>query len=319
MIIITDPGRLAGTFRRPALTIGNFDGVHLGHQNLLRRLREEADRRGADAVILTFDPHPLQVLAPDKCPPMIQTWPQKVEILQELGIDGVVVHPFTLEFSRTPAADFVRGLLVEAIGISAVVLGERFTFGYKRQGSVALLQKLAPVYGFDVLGVEETASGEAPVSSTAIRQSLAEGRLEEAATLLGRPYAVDGVVAPGLGLGRRLGFPTANVATENHLLVPNGVFAAIVSVGGALRPAAVSVGIRPTIDTGVPESARSRELEAFLLDFEGELYGQTLRIHFHAMLRPERRFASMEELQAQMARDVAECRKILAGKGGSLS
>lgn len=313
MIIITDPGRLAGAFRRPALTIGNFDGVHLGHQSLLRQLRQEADRRGADAVILTFDPHPLQVLAPDKCPPMIQTWPQKVEILQELGIDGVVVHPFTLEFSKTPAADFVRDLLVGAIGISAVVLGERFSFGHKRQGSVTLLRELAPVYGFDVLGIEETARGDAPVSSTAIRQNLAEGRLEEAAALLGRPYAVDGVVAPGLRLGRHLGFPTANVATENQLLVPNGVFAATVSIGGALQPAAVSVGIRPTIDTGVPESGRSPELEAFLLNFEGDLYGEKARVHFHSMLRPERRFATVEELRVQIARDVAECRRILAG------
>jgi riboflavin kinase/FMN adenylyltransferase len=316
MIIITDPGRLAGAFRRPALTIGNFDGVHLGHQGLLRLLRQEADRRGVDAVILTFDPHPLQVLAPEKCPPMIQTWSQKVEILQEFGLDGVVVYPFSREFSRTPAADFVRDLLAGALEISAVVLGERFTFGYKRQGSVALLRELAPGNGFDVLSVAETARGEAPVSSTAIRQHLADGQLEEAAALLGRPYAVDGEVTSGLQIGRRLGFPTANLATENYLLVPNGVFAATVSVGGTLRPAAVSVGIRPTFDTGVPESVRTRELEAFLLDFDGDLYGQTVRVHFRAMIRPERRFTTVEELQARMARDVEECRRILAGAGG---
>jgi riboflavin kinase / FMN adenylyltransferase len=317
MIIITDPGRLAGAFRRPALTIGNFDGVHLGHQSLLRLLRREADRRGVDAVILTFDPHPLQVLAPDRCPPMIQTWPQKVVILQELGVDGVVVYPFTPEFSRTPAADFVRDLLAGTLRTSALVLGERFTFGYKRQGSVALLRELAPACGYEVLGIEETAHGETPVSSTAIRQCLAEGRLEEAAALLGRPYAIDGVVAPGLRLGRRLGFPTANVATENQLLVPNGVFAATVSVGETVRPAAVSVGIRPTVDTGVPVSERRPELEAFLLDFEGDLYGRAVRIRLHALIRPERHFATMEELQAQMARDVAECRRILAGPGGT--
>jgi riboflavin kinase/FMN adenylyltransferase len=315
MITITEPGHLAGTFRRPVLTIGNFDGVHLGHQSLLRLLRQEADRRDADAVILTFDPHPLQVLAPDKCPPMIQTWPQKAEILQELGIDGVVIHPFTREFSRTPAADFVRDLLAGALGISAIVLGQRFTFGYKRQGSLALLRELAPANGFDVLGIEETARDETPVSSTAIRQNLAEGRLEEAAALLGRPYAVDGVVASGLRLGRTLGFPTANVATENQLLVPRGVFAAAVSVGGALRPAAVSVGIRPTIDTGVPEAGRAPELEAFLLDFDGDLYGQKVRVHLRSMIRPERRFATVEELRVQMIRDVEECRRILAGTG----
>jgi riboflavin kinase/FMN adenylyltransferase len=311
MIIATDPGRLTGVFRRPVLTIGNFDGVHLGHQALLAILRREADRRSADAVILTFDPHPLQVLAPDKCPPLIQTWRQKTELFEKFGVDGVIVHPFSPAFARVAAEDFVSDLLAGKLGISALVLGERFVFGHQRRGNVALLQDLAPRLGFDVLPLSETALGPQLVSSTAIRQFLADGRLSEAVAMLGRLYAVDGTVVSGLGLGRRLGFPTANLQTDNQILLPNGVFAVTLDLEGRSLPGAASIGIRPTVDTGVPLAERRRALEVFLFDFDGDLYGRSVRVQFHSMIRPELRFGSLEELRARMARDVSECRYLL--------
>jgi len=289
----------------PVITIGNFDGVHLGHQAIAGCLAEAARRHRTGSLVLPFEPHPLQVLAPERCLPMIQTPRQKRELLASLGLDGFLPIPFTLEFARIEAEDFVRRILAGQLAIRALVIGENFTFGHRRQGNIALLRSLAAQTGFELITLTESGPEGQEVSSTRIRTLLGQGLLPEANRLLGRPYAVDGRVVGGLGLGTKLGFPTANIEPENRLLLPDGVHIASLELAGQQLEGVASLGFRPTITFG-PGQQRSRVLEIHLFQNPGDIYGAAVRIHFHSTLRPELRFESRAELQIQIARDVQD-------------
>jgi riboflavin kinase / FMN adenylyltransferase len=300
-----------------AVTIGAYDGVHLGHQAVLRIVRELADARGHEAVCLTFDRHPAEIVRPETAPKLLTSLEQKVELLDATGyLDRTAILTFDEERSREPAEDFVREVLVERLGAQLVIVGADFHFGYRRHGTVRLLEQMGAELGFEVLGlglvpIEGEASG-LPYSSTEIRRLLSEGRVREAARLYGRPprpHEVGGEVVEGDRRGRELGFPTANVAVSARMCLPaDGIYAGTFrGDDGVDRPAAISLGRRPTFY----EAAETSLLEAHVLDFDGDLYGQRAAVRFVEHLRGEERFESVEALVDQIQRDVDAARKIM--------
>jgi riboflavin kinase/FMN adenylyltransferase len=293
----------------PAVTVGNFDGVHRGHQSLVAEAVAEARARGGTAVALTFDPHPSRILSPDRAPSSLMTLDQKAEALALLGIDRLAVLPFTFELSRESAADFARRVLREAVEARVVVVGEGFRFGRGREGDLPLLAGLGRSLGFTVRGTKPVLHEGAPISSTRIREALARGAVRAAREMLGRPFFVDGAVVRGEGRGRTLGLPTANLAVVNETLPARGVYACWCRVQAAAEeaahPAVLNIGHRPTFGGG------GLSVEAHLLDFEADLYGRTLRVEFAERLREERPFPGAEALVRQVQEDVARARKML--------
>jgi len=302
----------SGALRGGALVIGNLDGVHLGHRALLERARTLASGRGAAAGALTFEPHPVRVLRPQRAPPLLTSLPRKLELLAAAGVGVVVVQPFDLAYAATPAAVFVARDL-RALGIRDVVVGWDFTAGHER-ARVGALRPLLAAGGLDLQVVEPVTEAGLTVSSTKIREFLLEGNVEGAALLLARPYDLDGEVARGAGRGRGFGFATANVATT-ALLPASGVYAVRALVGGASpggegamdHAGVCNVGVKPTIDPSGLVAA-----EVHLFDFDGrDLYGEAIRLSFVARLREERRFPSVEALRAQIALDAERARTLL--------
>lgn len=298
------------------VTIGVYDGVHLGHHAVLRLVRELADARELAAVCVTFDRHPAEVVRPESAPRLLTTPEQKLELLDATGyLDLAFVLTFDEARSQEPAEDFVREVLAGAAHARLVVVGADFHFGKGRGGDVALLQRMGAELGFEVLGVGleaapgGTEQGGVIYSSTAIRELLAAGEVAAAAELLGRPHEVRGVVVEGDRRGRELGYPTANVAVPSRWCLPaDGIYAGtFVGADGVERMAAISLGRRPTFY----DSAESSLLEAYVLDFDGDLYGQTVRVRFVDHLRGEQKFDSVDDLVAQIARDVEAARVVL--------
>lgn len=291
----------------PALAIGNFDGVHLGHQALARAAVADARAVSGTAMVLTFEPHPARVLAPERAPLALLTLAQRAELLGELGIDVVAVLGFDASVAALLPEEFVRRMLVDLLGARIVVVGERFRFGRGRAGDVELLSRLGRECGFEVHALPVVSQDGQPVSSSRVRELVGNAELRAAARLLGRPFFVDGVVVAGDGRGRRIGVPTANLETRNETLPPGGVYAGFAAVGktGERWPAAINLGQRPTFAGG------AMRLEAHLLGFAGDLYGQELRLSFDARLREERRFASADALVAQIREDIAHARALL--------
>jgi riboflavin kinase/FMN adenylyltransferase len=299
-----------------AVTVGAYDGVHLGHRHLLSRLQAHAAVRGLKSAVVTFDRHPATVVRPESAPSLLTDLDQKLELLADCGVDLTLVIPFDLARADESAEDFVSEVLVGALGARLVVVGEDFHFGHGRKGNVALLSELGAMAGFDVEGVSlaRLGSGETAdaVSSTRIRQLVADGDVTGAAALLGRPHQVRGEVVHGDGRGgAELGFPTANVAVPAEIALPGlGIYAGRYRrPDGAVHPAAISVGNRPTFYDRAPGPL----VEAYLLDFDGDLYGEEARVSFVERLREERRFDRVEDLVAQMGRDVLQARALLAG------
>jgi riboflavin kinase/FMN adenylyltransferase len=300
-----------------AVAIGNFDGVHLGHQRLLEAARRLAAARGAPAAVLTFEPHPVRVLRPALAPPLVTPLPRKLELLAGYGMDATVVQPFDLGYASTPAAEFVARDLASGLGAREVVVGWDFTAGHER-ARVDRLRELTAAHGIALHVIDPVASDGLVVSSTKIREFLLEGNVQAAAMLLTRPYDLDGVVAAGGGRGRAFGFATANVSTS-ALLPANGVYAVRALVGGRSGPdgrlegaaahaGVCNVGVKPTVQTDGAVVA-----EAHLFDFDGrDLYGERIRLAFVARLRDERRFPSVEALRAQIADDVDRARDLLS-------
>ena len=293
------------------VALGNFDGVHLGHQVVVRRAVEEARSRGMRAVAVTFDPHPRAVLRPGSEPKLLTMLEVREELLLGCGVDEVRVLRFDLELSKKSPGDFVREVLVGELGAGVVVVGENFRFGYKASGDVKDLDRhmrdaggeayAVPTY---VLG-EAAGSGEA-INSTRIRMLLHDGEAREAASLLGMPNSLRGVVVEGDKRGHALGFPTANVLPGAVALVPGrGVFAGHVRVGEERYGACTNVGVAPTFER------RESRVEAYLLDYEGDLYGEVIDVTFEERLRPEKQFSGVYELKEQIARDVAEARRVV--------
>ncbi|MGH9032700.1 MAG: bifunctional riboflavin kinase/FAD synthetase [Acidimicrobiia bacterium] len=302
--------------RGAVVTIGVYDGVHRGHREVLRLVRELADARSLDAVCVTFDRHPAEVVRPESAPKLLTTLEQRLELLEATGcLDTCYVLAFDEARSKEPAEDFVREVLVDGFRARLVVVGTDFHFGHRRGGNVPLLERMGLELGFDVIGLglvaadpeHEDRSGE-PYSSTRIRELLAEGSVEAAARLLGRPHEVRGVVEVGDRRARDWGMPTANLAVPDHICLPaDGVYAGtLVDGDGAERPAAISIGSRPTF-----YEQGETLLEAYVLDFEGELYGKYVKVRFVAHLRGQEKFDRVDDLVAQMARDVEATRGIV--------
>ena len=301
---------LGGPLRAPAVAIGNFDGVHLGHRALLEEARRLACAASGQTVALTFDPHPARFFAPALAPPMLAPLRRRIELLGEAGADVVLVEPFTAEFAALPAEQFVEQVLARDIGARHVVVGADFSFGQNRRGNTALLVSLGQKLGMGVTIVPQVTSSGLVCSSTKIREFVLEGRVEGATLLLGRPFELDGKVVTGKGRGRQLGIPTVNLAHEGEILPKPGVYAGracLLDSGRTWCAAAISIGTNPTFAaTGEPELF----VEAHLLDYSGDLYGARLRLVFVAHLREQRRYAKVEELVAEIGRDIARTREI---------
>ena len=300
-----------------AVTIGAYDGVHLGHQAVLRELRRRADGQGLSTAVVTFDRHPATVVRPDSAPKLLTDLEQKLEVLAATGdVDTVVVITFDVARSQEEPEEFVEEVLVDRLRARMVVVGADFHFGRRRRGNVELLRRLGSALGFEVVGLVlvEVPGVAGVVSSTAIRRAVAAGDVASASRLLGRPFELRGVVAEGDRRGRELGYPTANVLTAPEVLVPGeGIYAGWYErPDGEVHPAAVSVGRRPTFGDGTPAPV----VEAYLLDFEGDLYGERARVRFVSRLRDDERFPNVQELVAQMARDVDAARLALTGGAG---
>lgn len=294
-----------------AITIGTFDGVHLGHRALIARAIAEATARGCASVVVTWDRHPLMTLRPEAAPRLLSTPQRKLELLEATGVDSVAVLPFTEELSHLSPEDFVDEVLVKGLKARAVFVGEAWRFGHKRAGDMDLLQKLGRENGFEAEPVNLASQDGDAVSSSRIREAVAAGHMNVARQLLGRPFDIDGLVVGGDKRGRELGFPTANIECDPHLAYPaRGVYAGKARVEDSWFPAAINVGVNPTFG-GDPEVTPVRA-EAFLLDFEGDLYGQTIRVEFHQRLRDEIRFTSVDDLIAKMHEDVQATRDLVA-------
>jgi riboflavin kinase / FMN adenylyltransferase len=310
MQVLHHPGDCA-TGRACAVTIGAYDGVHIGHRLVIERVRRVAEEQRLASAVVTFDRHPAAVVRPESAPRLLTDLEQRLELLEDTGVDYVLVVHFDQTRAEESAEDFVREVLVGCLDTRAVVVGHDFHFGYKRRGNVPLLQDMGAEFGFDVTGLRLFGAGPGaqPVSSTRIRELLGAGDVAEAGALLGRPHQVRGVVAEGDRRGRELGFPTANVALPGAIALPaDGVYAGWYQrPDGARRPAALSLGRRPTFY----DEADLSLLEAYLLDFDGDLYGEPARVEFVAHLRAQARFESVDDLIDQMDRDVAATREIL--------
>lgn len=288
------------------LALGVFDGVHVGHQAVIARAVRAAAARGGVAGLLTFDPHPIQVMAPAKAPThLLATLEHKARIVKELGVDLLVPLHFDMDLAQLEAEEFIGQLLESRVATLAV--GEDWRFGHKRQGDVALLKSLADAKGFQLEAVAPVMFEGDRISSTRIRQAIQDGNLEAAAAMLGRPYSMKGEVMRGRQLGRDLGFPTANLEVGRRQCPPYGVWAVRVDIDGSRdwRPAVANLGIRPTVEGG------PALLEVHLLDFDGDLYGVSLEVRFEHHIRSEKAFDSLEQLGRQIAADVDIARKLL--------
>ncbi|MBA0051873.1 bifunctional riboflavin kinase/FAD synthetase [Streptomyces sp. AJS327] len=305
---------------RSVVTIGSYDGVHRGHQLILGRAVRRAGELGVPAVAVTFDPHPSEVVRPGSHPPLLTPHRRRAELMAALGVDAVLVLPFTREFSQLSPADFVVKVLVDKLHARLVVEGPNFRFGHRAAGDIAALTELGGTYDYAVEVVDLYEGGEGsggegsgagagqPFSSTLTRRLIAEGDVRGAAEVLGRPHQVEGVVVPGARRGRALGFPTANLETPPHTAVPaDGVYAGWLTAAGEAMPAAISVGTNPQFD------GEERTVEAYAIDREGlDLYGAHVTVDFLAYLRGQERFATLEDLTARMAADVDEARTAVA-------
>ena len=298
---------ISRTIGNPVITIGNFDGVHRGHQALFQRVKEWAWKLNGESVVMTFYPQPLQVLAPETGPPLITLHERKIELIASCGIDVTIVIPFDHEFSKISAPSFVKDLLVDRIGVRAIVVGHDYRFGYGREGDIDFLRQMGDEYGFIVDIVTGVRVEETVVSSTLIRQLIRDGDLREAGRLLGRPYEVSGTVVMGRRRGGRLlGFPTANIRLTGQACPRPGVYAVEAEVNGSNYGGAANLGYNPTF--GDDELS----LEVHILDFDKDIYGKPISVRFIDRLRDEVRFSGVEELAQQIRKDVEKARQILA-------
>ncbi len=305
MRTITDPSRL-GPGKR-AVAIGVFDGVHLGHQKLLREVVAEAAARGLESLALTFEPHPLRVLRPDSAPGLLTTFEEKAELIAATGVQTLVVRPFDAAFAATPPAAFITRYLHDELGAVLVMVGFNFSFGAGGQGTPQFLLEHGRSAGLEVAIIPALKCNHVTVSSTAVRRAITQGNVEQAAALLGRPYGLRGEVRHGDGRGAQLGFPTANMAAPADRVIPaNGVYVVSVTADGVRRAGVANVGRRPTF------GGKERGIEAHLLDYGGDLYGRRAEVAFLKRLRDEMAFNSAEELRKQIAWDVRRAREVLA-------
>ncbi|HYB53340.1 MAG TPA: bifunctional riboflavin kinase/FAD synthetase [Thermoanaerobaculia bacterium] len=305
MHVVRDPLGASDLPRGGVATIGNFDGVHRGHRRILEAVVERARAAGLPSVAITFEPHPLAVLRPDHAPPRLQTLRQKEEALEAVGIEWLLVISFTRDFSLTEPEDFARTFLAQRLRVSRVVLGAHFAFGRGKRGDLALLRRLGPECGFIAEGVEEVIAEGAAVSSTRIREALSRGDVRLARELLGREYTIDGMVARGERVGRRIGYPTINLAPENEIFPADGVYVTRIEIRSFGRPfeSVTNIGRRPTVYEDFATT-----IETYVLDFNANVYGERVRLFFFDRLREERTFPSVMALTEQIGRDIEATR-----------
>jgi riboflavin kinase/FMN adenylyltransferase len=287
--------------KNPVLTTGTFDGVHIGHREIIRRIREIADKTGGETVLLTFEPHPRKVLFPnDENLRLLSTQQEKIALLEQAGLDHLIFYPFSLEFSRLSALEYVRNLLVNGIGVHTMVVGYDHHFGRNREGDFNQLLEFASTYGFDVIEIPAQEIDEVNVSSTKIRKALNEGDIQTANRYLGYAYSLTGTVSKGAGIGKTIGFPTANLETDmpEKLIPAQGVYAVKAHLNGKWHPAMLNIGTRPTVN-----SNGNTSIEAHIIGFNDEIYHQKLTLAFYAKIRNEHRFENLDELKAQLLLD----------------
>ena len=297
--------------RKVCLAIGFFDGVHLGHQQIIRQTIADARQQEAIGLVVTFDRHPNTVVAPHRVPPLIYPLAQKVRVIEAMGAEALLLIHFDKAFSEQTGEGFVRDLAQGLSRIQSLCVGANFTFGHKRSGDVALLRQLGAALGFAVHGIAAVSLDGNAISSTRIRQAIRAGEFDPAGRMLGRPWSLAGQVARGDGLGRQIGFPTANLDATGLALPPNGVYVAHIVLRNRTLRAVVNVGLRPTLQL----PASQVRVEAHLLDFDEEISGEELEILFLERLRDEKAFPSLAELKAQIGRDVERARLCFQGQG----
>lgn len=297
-----------GEPRRPSVvTIGNFDGVHRGHQEILRGVRDLAAQTGRLPAVLTFSPHPVRVLRPAEAPSLLMTLDQRLAAIQELGIEAVLVLHFDTELAKVSPEDFVRRLLLDTMNARAVLVGADFHFGHRQAGDTKLLGEFGASRGFEVRVVPPVIADGVIVSSTEVRRALRDGRVEEARQMLGRPFSLAGEIGPGTGQGRKLVMPTLNLTTPQEALPKNGVYATEAIVRGKAYRAATNIGVRPTFD------GTQTTIESHLLDFSESLTSGRMEVRFWARLRDERKFPGPEALREQVLQDIGQAREYFRG------
>lgn len=289
------------------LAIGVFDGVHLGHQAVIRRALADAKAAGGTAVVVTFNPHPVRVMRPERAPRLLTSTQHKAQLIEQLGVSELLVIPFTPDLAATSPRQFVLDLHTACRPLREICVGHTWSFGKGREGNLELLKTMGDQLGFEEVGLQAVEIDDEVVSSTLVRAAVEAGDLAKAARLLGRDFAILGTVEHGDHLGRTLGFPTANLSAHNEQFPPNGVYAVEALHAGKTLPGVVNIGVRPTIEN----ASGKRVLELHLFDFAADLYDQDIEVIFHRFLRPERKFADLEALKAQIASDVAEARMAL--------
>ncbi|NMH96053.1 bifunctional riboflavin kinase/FAD synthetase [Pseudonocardia acidicola] len=291
---------------RSVVTVGVFDGVHRGHQQLIDRAVARGKERGLPTVVVTFDPHPAELVRPGSHPARLTSLSRRADLVAERGIDAFCVLPFTVELSRMDPAEFAHEVLVDRLHAAAVVVGDNFRFGHRAAGDLKTLTRLGQRFGFEVEGLDLITNDGVTFSSTYIRACIDAGDVEAASAALGRPHRIDGVVVHGDRRGRELGFPTANVACSPYSALPSdGIYAGRFVHSGRLLPAAISIGTNPTF------SGRERTVEAYVLDVDEDFYGHEVSVDFEYRLRGQETFDGVEPLIEQMHRDVARCRELL--------
>lgn len=305
MDIIIGIEHIRRKFRNPVLTLGNFDGVHLGHQKIFEELKEEARKMDGESIIFTFDPHPLQVLAPQRCPPFITPFKKKLMLVERSGIDVIIVATFDLDLANITPEAFVKQILVDQIGAKKILVGYNYYFGKDRRGNVEMLIGLGEKFGFEVKVIEAVKVNDTPVSSSKIRELIQDGQMGQAAQLLGRHYLLIGKVIWGADRGKGLGFPTANLEILNSLYPKTGVYAVEVIMGTKTYPGVANVGYNPTF------GENPLSVEVHILDFSRDIRGEEIQVVFFERIRDEKAFENPDSLARQIRKDVTEARKIL--------
>jgi riboflavin kinase/FMN adenylyltransferase len=308
MQIILDLKQLKRQFPYPVVTLGNYDGVHLGHQQIFQQVIDNAHHKSGTSIIFTFEPHPLHVLSPYNAPPLLNTFRRKMELFESFGIDVVVCAEFTIEFAAMPPEEFVQKILVEKIGVKEIYVGYDYAFGKGKKGTTEALKQMGKEKNFKVTIVPAYTLQEEAVSTTGIRKRVLNGQMEGVTRMLGRTYATEGIVVPGDHRGKTLGFPTANIYSHNQIYPKRGVYAVQVEHSEQLYNGVVNIGTHPTFGEG------EVTIEVHILDFHEEIYGQFVRVLYIKRLRDEIAFKSKEDLICQIKKDIDEANKIILEK-----
>jgi len=288
------------------LTLGIFDGIHLGHQKIIGRVVEKAARIGGASCVVTFDPHPREILNPDAAPDLLTSTDKKAQLIKDLGVDALCLIRFSKEFANIEAASFVKDFLIDMLHMKVIIEGYDWRFGKDRKGDVTLLKKMSTENGFEVEQLNGVEMDGQIISSTLIRELVLKGDLERADRYLGRTYSITGIIVEGSRLGREMGFPTANIEPHHEAIPPNGIYAVWVDMDGARKPGTLNIGYRPTVT-----EEKRRTVEVHIMDFYRDIYNEEIEVTFVEKLRDEKKFPSLEALSAQIKKDVEKARSIL--------